>query len=1182
MKNLMTLVVSLFFIGNVSAQTEFEEINTPEVSNIASFDINFRGQILAYDTSSEFRLSGNGGVTWIEPNLPETNHSHLPESGIKIKAMSDGDFMILSSRFGTVKVYQPLLDTFFTVDTAGLGIVNDLVVQGNGNILFKNKSHQVFISYDLAKTFKKIFDIKDLGAAYEDSGILDLIAADPDQAIYHLHFGRPGGFRELAIIDDLGSPIETGLFYRNSFVYHENNILKHPNGYFIFTSPSGEVYFSPNGINDWEQMDNLFSGIIHGFFINDRGEMFIFTEDGIRTKDIFPVDWVPHPNEMISPEFNNSSIYIKKHPFEDQVFFNVKTADGSCFQITNNRLTSWSNSKTVSGTYNTKGIKTGPGNKLYAFIGNGCMISHDQGNTWHAFHIEKKGVVDLIFDPSGYTYAATANNSFYLLPPNSSTWRKYTPHNFGLSRYHNTKIFRGKTGYLLYSWNPGTYISYDNGTNWKPINPSLYNLTENNLAFDTNGDFYTNYGGFLSRHYSQGDSLEVLYATDSDSPMFISDDGTKIFPRSKSDPGAEVSRMYLPGDTTYTMVNPPHHQVYLDTNNVGIYLTDEGLDYSTNYFDAPELLSDLDNINSFYLDEDYTLYLARNNGKIMRSKGSADIKRQVLDVTAYWDKNGDCEIGPEDEPLKNLTLSFNNGERIIERTTDENGKIWMEYGNCFIEKEDELNFWESCAPVVYVNFSERFDTIQVDYLVKAEPACPYLSAGMGTPFFNSCEEAIYWIGYDNMGIIKSENTRLEIRLDPRLEYVASQVALTDLGNNQFELAIGDFEEGEKETFWLKVKTPCDTSLIGTAFCSEVEIFPKNNCLPIDKIEGPYFEAKAECLGDSVRFSITNIGERNMLQSQEYYWMAIENYPKVHKSKPFKLRKNESLNFKIPAEGLTYRVEVNQPDGVYDKYTTVNIEGCGGSNISKGYFNSFGHQEGKLTYDLDCRVLTGLEEPNGFSFQVEPEGAGSEREIPSNIDLEHEIVLFNKGTTQLDSGLVFVEIITSTNQPIYFSNKTLADGLKTNNLALKPYAENPDESYLYIKFKPFPISNLPAGNYLPHFAIQNISGSNNQFLLKIRGDYDNLTSEEQPILNKSISIAPNPMKEQALINLDGTDFTKGKHCRIEIYNLNGQMVETQTFLGSKFYLSRNGLPSRIYFFRISQEGRALAMGQIIMQ
>ncbi|MEZ4982559.1 MAG: hypothetical protein R2769_13450 [Saprospiraceae bacterium] len=58
----------------------------------------------------------------------------------------------------------------------------------------------------------------------------------------------------------------------------------------------------------------------------------------------------------------------------------------------------------------------GPGNKLYAFIGLGCMISHDQGNTCKLFYIENKGVVDLIFDPSGYTYAITANNRFYLLP----------------------------------------------------------------------------------------------------------------------------------------------------------------------------------------------------------------------------------------------------------------------------------------------------------------------------------------------------------------------------------------------------------------------------------------------------------------------------------------------------------------------------------------------------------------------------------------------------------------------------------------------------------------------------------------------------------------------------------------------------------------------------------------------
>ncbi|MEZ4948445.1 MAG: hypothetical protein R2784_03500 [Saprospiraceae bacterium] len=71
-------------------------------------------------------------------------------------------------------------------------------------------------------------------------------------------------------------------------------------------------------------------------------------------------------------------------------------------------------------------------------------------------------------------------------------------------------------------------------------------------------------------------------------------------------------------------------------------------------------------------------------------------------------------------------------------------------------------------------------------------------------------------------------------------------------------------------------------------------------------------ASSQCLGDSVEFTITNEGQEDMVESNHYLWMSIEEQNKAKNPLLLKLKKEESLSFKIPAEGQTYRVEVYQP------------------------------------------------------------------------------------------------------------------------------------------------------------------------------------------------------------------------------------------------------------------------------
>jgi hypothetical protein len=1195
MKNLFT-IVSLFLLIKTFGQTEFETINTPQVSNIISYDINFRAQMLAYDKETEFRYSYNGGFDWKKANIPSLNLDPADREKTLIKSHPNGDFLIFNPEIGALDFYHPVQDTISKIVLNNLGTINDFEVQGNGRILVENADAQIWYSDDLGHSFQLLFDLK----AYLPTAILyDFIAADPDRSIYHLHiYGRNGKLQILVVGDDLPSPVEA-IDYQSNVRYFENNIIKHPSGAFVFASPGGRVYSSPDGIHDWEEIETPDAGFNYGFAIFQSGDMLLITQEGPYTKELFPSDWVKVSYKMIDPKFFLRNLNLKHHPYEDILYLNIKTGDGSCLQYTDRRFRTWHNFKTVSDNYDTRYIKKGPGGKIYAFVESGCYVSSNHGTNWSQLTIEDTlAVYDIEFNPNGFTYATTSNNSFYLLPPGSTVWREYRPP--GINFYHtlNPQIFLGKNGLLIYSWAAGVFVSKDNGFNWKDIH-NVANLSDNDLVFDLNDDFYISYAGNLRRYFANGDSTEIVYKTANRFPIFISKDGTRVFPAGKEDSTSFISRIYPQGADTFFLGNGENSQISLTRDFIGFANTEDGLFAYKSFFEHPQLVAEPDGINSFLLEDNYFIYLACKGSKIKRSKNRVDIKRHLLDVSLWYDKDGDCQVGPNDELMKDFPLKITSQMGTIYRHTNTNGKITFLHEDCTIEKVDEFNMWNACELPIDVEFLSRFDTAKIDILLNANPPCPFLWTSMGTPFFNLCDEVNYWISYSNRGIAKSENTNLEITLDPQLEFIESEIPLTPLGNNVFQLQIGEMEPNTHEQFKIKVRTPCDPELLESAFCSQVDIFPKGDCLPHEKYSGPYLTASSQCLGDSVEFTITNEGQEDMVESNHYLWMSIEEQNKAKKSPAFKLKKDESLSFKIPAEGQTYRVEVYQPEQAFNKYAVSTIEGCGTGKESMGWYNAFGHQEDQPDFDLDCRILKEKQEPEALFLNVEPSGADDffldtiipnfhDSVVPNNTAIEVEFIFINKSQEEITA----VEFDYHIHYKLFhglpktyqfnLSNYEPTSGFIWNNLALKPYSEDPENSYLYVKFSPFIGVDLGGGQSIYPWIRERRSWLEKGYKIFTRsGYYDFLNTNDMSSPELTYVIAPNPMFESTRIELEGEHLI-GKEFDFHLFNMAGQPVSISKFRGSKFYLSRNGLPSGMYFFRISQEGRALAMGQIVMQ
>ena len=77
----------------------------------------------------------------------------------------------------------------------------------------------------------------------------------------------------------------------------------------------------------------------------------------------------------------------------------------------------------------------------------------------------------------------------------------------------------------------------------------------------------------------------------------------------------------------------------------------------------------------------------------------------------------------------------------------------------------------------------------------------------------------------------------------------------------------------------------------------------------------------------------------------------------------------------------------------------------------------------------------------------------------------------------------------------------------------------------------------------------------------------------------ISVAPNPMGEWALLELEGWTGGEG---RFELLDLQGRRMREQRFSGAAFRFERQGLPAGVYAFRIVDERGRWGSGRLLIR
>ncbi len=568
-----------------------------------------------------------------------------------------------------------------------------------------------------------------------------------------------------------------------------------------------------------------------------------------------------------------------------------------------------------------------------------------------------------------------------------------------------------------------------------------------------------------------------------------------------------------------------------------------------------------------------------------------------LDGTVFLD-DGDCTYAGTEMALADWIVQVQTGGETFFTTTDADGyyEFGVFPGEVIVSVVPPNPLWMGCQAAYTINLPDPETSATINIPMDVVEDCPYLTVDIGTPFLRRCFDNDYFVDYCNDGTAAAEDAFVTIDLDPFMTFVAS-VLPVEVDGNQLTFQLGDLPVGECGTFYFTVNINCD-AVLGQTHCVEANIFPQDDCLPSNpNWSGASLAISGECdeVAGLARFSIENTGTGDMQQPAPY--IVIEDgVMLMNGDGGIQLNSGEGYDLEYPANGSTYRVEVDQvPFHPGQSMPSFALEGCGTngqSSFSTGFVTQFPLNDANSFFDIDCQQNIGAFDPN--DKQAYPVGYADERFIEANTDLEYYIRFQNTGTDTafnvvirdtLASELDVASVVPGASSHHYEWTLEKRNVLifSFENILLPDSSTNLEGSQGFVKFRISQQPDLPGGaqinNSAAIFFDFNEPIITNTVSHTIGEEF--VVTEVETVSLESIQLhaAPNPADHVAYLRLEGWN---GDEVQFTLFDETGRVLRSDTFRGDTFTFHRNGLPAGFYFFRLESRGMGLGQGKLILR
>lgn len=494
----------------------------------------------------------------------------------------------------------------------------------------------------------------------------------------------------------------------------------------------------------------------------------------------------------------------------------------------------------------------------------------------------------------------------------------------------------------------------------------------------------------------------------------------------------------------------------------------------------------------------------------------------------------------------------------------------------------------SCYTVVALE--EVVDlTTGINFPIKLEEDCDYLTVDVSAPFLRRCFANDYYINYANYSNFPVDDATVSIQLDPFMDFVSANASYIDLGNGAYEFPLGTLPAGFSGQINFVVNISCEAEL-GATHCVEAMITPFS-CIPSESFAELRVTGECDPLEEEVNFTIKNIGDGPMLSPQSH--IIIEDVVMYMSAEdPLLLGTGEEASFNFPATGATWRVAIGQDISFpFGGVAAAFVEGCGG--FTPGMATQFTINSSKPNVTQDCQENVGSWDPN--DKQAFPRGYGEDNFLEANTTINYLIRFQNTGTDtafnvriedQLSEFLDHSSIVPGASSHPY-RMELMEDGHLTfyfDNIMLPDSNINQLASNGFVKFQIEQLVDNPIGSRIENTAAIffdfNEAVITNTVHHTIGENFVLVQTQDVLVPGLELSVAPNPLQTSTRISIKGYD-TQQVYC--QIYDQYGRFLFQTEFTGGEAVLNRNDFGSNgMYYYRIIDQHQRLVQGKLIVQ
>lgn len=516
--------------------------------------------------------------------------------------------------------------------------------------------------------------------------------------------------------------------------------------------------------------------------------------------------------------------------------------------------------------------------------------------------------------------------------------------------------------------------------------------------------------------------------------------------------------------------------------------------------------------------------------------------------------------------------------------------IAVPLGDYLVTAIQPNSLWELCPPGALVSVNITDDTFPAgDIPVKKVVDCPALSVSIGTNQLRRCfSNNYYYLDYCNDGTEAAEDAYILVTLDPFLSPIAASLPYTSLGNNILRFDVGNLAPGDCGSFSIQVQVSC-SAVLGQTHCTEAHIFPDSICLPPDPLwSGASLKLSSQCNGDSVHFTVKNIGLGDMSDIVDY--VIIEDAVMLMIGS-LQLDAGDSTTFNVPANGSTWRLEVAQAAfHPGNSQPSAFVEGCSNNPaFSTGYVTQYSLNDADPWLDIDCTANIGSYDPN--DKQGFPVGYGPAHYIRPGTEIEYLIRFQNTGTDTAFTVRV-VDTLSAWLDPTSIRPGAGSHAYQFNlsgpgiveflfdNILLPDSNVNQTASNGFVKFSILPRADAPLETVIENqaaifFDFNDPVITNTTF--HRLGENFILHAWHPFVPGAAVSVMPNPFSEEAMLTVKG--LSNNAPLQLRVFDLRGMPVGEMESDNAVFNLKKGNWPAGVYLFQIAQNGQLVGSGKL---